>query len=189
MSKNHYIFIGNPGAGKSTLLNSQFCALKFKSGLGIGNGSGLTQIFSSNQKGNNIYIDVPGLADNNLLEAAAQEITKALKLDGIYKVIFVVDGNGLRVSPEDLSTLRVVLNSLVEIQNLKYALVLNKCGRTAIERVNGAKQTWIDNYCGLLPVKATDIFAYPMDPNAYDANDVLIPCNESFKNWLDGFSS
>ena len=179
MSKKYFIFIGNPQSGKLALLNRQFGKLAFRSSLG----NGSTPNFASHIEGKNIFIDVPEQADNNLMKVVA-EITKVLKPDGIYKFIFVV-GNGLRVSQEDLSTLEVVLNVLVEIPNLQYGLIINKCDKTAIDKVNCAKGTWIDNYCGRFPVKATDVFAYPADPNAYKANDILIPLNESFRNWLD----
>ena len=87
-AEEYVLFVGNPGGGKSTLLNSLLGKLHFKSGVSFG--QGLTTLFDSSVQDGVTFCDTPGLLDTALRQQAAEEITKALKQDGVYRIFFVV---------------------------------------------------------------------------------------------------
>ena len=71
-----------------------------------------------------IYLDILGLTDFNLREQAAEAIAKALKQDGIYQIFFVITLEAGRVWPEDVTTMKLVLESASDIEH--FNLVINK---------------------------------------------------------------
>lgn len=71
-----------------------------------------------------IYLDILGLTDFNLREQAAEAIAKALKQDGIYQIFFVITLEAGRVWPEDITTMKLVLESASDIEH--FNLVINK---------------------------------------------------------------
>ena len=79
------------------------------------------------------YLDTPGLADIKLKEQAATAITKALKQDGTYQVFFVITLEAGRVRPEDVITIRLVLESTSDIKY--YSLVINMLSTAAYDRL------------------------------------------------------
>lgn len=78
-------------------------------------------------------LDTPGLADVKLTEQAAKAITKALKQDGMYQVFFVITLEAGRVRPEDMTTIRFVLESTSDIKY--YSLIINKLSTVAYDRL------------------------------------------------------
>ena len=79
------------------------------------------------------YLDTPGLADIKMREKAAKEITTALKLGGIYQVFFVFTLESGRVRPEDITTIKLVLESASDIN--RFSLVINKLSAPAYNRL------------------------------------------------------
>ena len=79
------------------------------------------------------YLDTPGLADIKLRQEAAEAITKALKQDGTYQVFFVITLEAGRVRPEDMTTIRLVLESASDIKY--YSLIINKLSTIAHDRL------------------------------------------------------
>ena len=79
------------------------------------------------------YLDTPGLADIKLREQAAKAITKALKQDGTYQVFFVITLEAGRVRPEDMTTIKLVLESTSDIKY--YSLIINKLSTVAYDRL------------------------------------------------------
>ena len=79
------------------------------------------------------YLDTPGLADIKLRQQAAQAITKALKQNGTYQVFFVITLEAGRVRPEDMVTIRLVLESASDIKH--YSLIINKLSTIAHDRL------------------------------------------------------
>ena len=86
------------------------------------------------------YLDTPGLSDINMREKAAREITKALKLGGMYQVFFVFTLESGRVRPEDVTTIKLVLESAPDIKH--FSLIINKLSTNAYDRLfqNNAAQ-------------------------------------------------
>ena len=122
MSKKYRLFIGNPGVGKSTLVNCLAQKVLFKNGVSIG--SGMTYQMEKQEHDGIVYMDTPGLADIKLRKAAAEAITKALKQNGIYQIFFVVTLESGRVRPQDLATIKLVLENAKDITY--YSLIVNK---------------------------------------------------------------
>ena len=130
-SPKYRLFIGNPGVGKSTLANCVANASLFKSGVHFG--KGMTYKLDIKTHNGITYLDTPGLSDIQLREQAAKSITEALKKDGTYQVFFVITLEAGRVRPEDMTTIKLVLESASDIKH--YSLIINKLSTVAFDRL------------------------------------------------------
>ena len=130
MSQKYRLFIGNPGVGKSTLVNCLAQKVLFKNGVSIG--SGMTYQMEKKKHDGIVYMDTPGLADIKLRKAAAEAITKALKQNGMYQIFFVVTLESGRVRPQDLATIKLVLENAKDITH--YSLIVNKLTKAIYNR-------------------------------------------------------
>ena len=125
------VTIGNPGAGKSTILNAIAGKQLFKSGVSIG--SGLTFQLDRKTDNGNVYVDTPGISDNEHREKAGKDISVMLKEGGVYKMlIFVKESHG-RVITEDITTMKLVLDAAPEIGN-KFGIIVNQVGKKVMKR-------------------------------------------------------
>ena len=70
------------------------------------------------------YLDTPGLSDINIRKQAAKAITEALKQNGMYQIFFVITLEAGRVRPEDITTMKLVLQSSKDIRY--YSIIINK---------------------------------------------------------------
>ena len=116
------LFIGNPGVGKSTLANCIANKYLFKSGVSLGHGPTF-QLDLKEHKGIT-YLDTPGLVDIKLREQAAKAITKALRKNGRYQIFFVITLEAGRIRPEDMATIKLVMDSTSDIKH--YSIIINK---------------------------------------------------------------
>ena len=117
------IAIGNPGAGKSTILNGLAREILFKSGISIGNG--LTYQLDERQNEEGKFFDTPGLADDTHRKAAGEAISTALRRGGNFKILFFVLTQSGRIVVQDVTTIKLVLDAVPEIEN-RYGIVINK---------------------------------------------------------------
>ena len=101
----------------------------FKSGFKLG--GGLTFQLDSKIYDGITYMVTPGLADVKLRMEAAQAISKALKQDGIYQIFFVIKLEAGRIRPEDMATIRLVLDSSKDIKY--YSIIINKLSSKAYD--------------------------------------------------------
>jgi len=116
--------IGNPGVGKSVILNGLVGSVVFASGLSYGRG--LTSCLQKHTvRGGNTYCDTPGLSDTMMRERAAEEIGRALRQGGVFKIIFVMTLEAGRVRPDDNATRKLVLEAAPEI-GFRYSILINK---------------------------------------------------------------
>ena len=122
MSQKYRLFIGNPGVGKSTLVNCLTQKVLFKSGASVG--KGLTYELGMEKHNDIIYLDTPGLADIELRETAAKAITEVLRKNGRYQIFFVVTLESGRVRPQDVATIKLVLENAKDITS--FSLIINK---------------------------------------------------------------
>jgi len=101
----------------------------FQSGSSIG--SGLTYELEMKEVDGTVYMDTPGLMDTRKREAAANAITLALRQEGHYRVMAVVTLEQGRIRPDDVSLLKLVLDSAIQLT--AYSLVLNQVNK-AVKR-------------------------------------------------------
>lgn len=78
-------------------------------------------------------MDTPGLEDIKYRQQAAEEISKALKQNGKYQVVFVLTLESGRVRPQDVTLVNLVLECTPEIY--QYGVIFNKLTRSAIGRI------------------------------------------------------
>lgn len=103
----------------------------FKSGFNVA--SGLTFQLDLKKHGGITYLDTPGLADVTLRETAAKAITEALKKNGTYQIFFVTTLESGRIRPEDMATIKLVLDSAPDIKD--YSLIINKLSLVAYNKL------------------------------------------------------
>jgi len=125
MEKGNRIIIGNPGVGKSTLLNSVAGEIVFASGWSSGKGK--TRKLVQSKIGSITYSDTPGMGSTE----AGEEISKVLKQGGPCQILFAVTEEYGRVRPQDVATMKVVLNAAPEIKN-NFGIIVNKCTKKQI---------------------------------------------------------
>lgn len=133
---DHVIALGNPGAGKSSFLNSILGECVFKSGYSYG--SGMTTILQTITRQGVSFSDTPGLSDINTRKIAAQEITKALKVNGLTLLAFVVTLEAGRIRPDDIATAKTILEAIEPclLQDSSYCVIINKMKKRDINDEN-----------------------------------------------------
>jgi energy-coupling factor transporter ATP-binding protein EcfA2 len=184
------IMIGNPGVGKSTLLNMLLGVAAFKSG-GSDDGLGVTSALQVYKNSDGItFIDTPGLADVKRREQAAKEIERALKLEpqARYRIVFVTTLLNGRVLPQDLATIRAVLEALRDVPELFYGVVINQLPPGACEdlKKDASKRHKYEAFFlfdGLPP--PTSFFFFPRDEALEGATDAIAPPRADFVEWLN----
>jgi len=132
----YIIFVGNPGTGKSTLLNGLINEAKFLSGISFGEGK--TTILQLVTKSAITYGDTPGLSDIKMRKRAAEEITKILKQNGQYKIFFVCTLESGRVRPDDVTTIKLVLESITV--PIEYGIIVNKITKQLQHRLQESEE-------------------------------------------------
>lgn len=119
------ILLGNPGSGKSTLLNSFIGSCEFKSGISFG--GGMTRQWKAVTLPNNVtFIDTPGLADYEIRSEVAKNITEALQEGGNFKFLFVATTLNGRFKAEDVTTIKLVLDAVPQIDVDKFGIIVNQ---------------------------------------------------------------
>jgi len=131
------LLIGNPGTGKSTILNGLLQRQAFESGVSLG--KGLTSVCQVERDSmGNVYIDTPGLSDVFMREKAAQEISKALRTGGIFKIFFVITLEAGRIRGDDKTTIRLVTQAAPI--GSRYSIIVNKLEPEIIELLKEPQQ-------------------------------------------------
>eukprot|EP01091_Cochliopodium_minus_P018690 TRINITY_DN7650_c0_g2_i1.p1 TRINITY_DN7650_c0_g2~~TRINITY_DN7650_c0_g2_i1.p1 ORF type:complete len:335 (-),score=106.93 TRINITY_DN7650_c0_g2_i1:359-1243(-) len=98
-------------------------------------GEGMTKKFQGIEYNGKLYVDTPGLSDINMRKDAAKEITKALKIGGIYQLVFVITLIAGRVQPDDVTTINLVLDSIDRM--VPYGVIINKCSEKLMNNISG----------------------------------------------------
>jgi len=122
------MLFGNPGVGKSTIINSVVGKIVSHSGFSR-TGSGITTKYSPYHSKLGILLDTPGLDDVKTRATACEEITKALKQNGTYKLIFLCTMESGRVRGNDVATVESVMNAV----DCPYNVIVTKLGKVAYE--------------------------------------------------------
>lgn len=177
---HNIILLGNGGSGKSTLGNALNSCVKFY--------SGLPRDFSTNQ-GTTVcetygkITDTPPLSAITFEQQKANgiEITKALKQNGPYVLVFVITVESGHISAHDLITMRIILNSLKNISDIKFGVVINKSSTKLTQNLDAYKKH-INN---MMSIKTEYIYAYDFCANALDCDNVLLSSNIKFTNFIN----
>ena len=190
------IVIGNPGAGKSTILNGLAGEILFKSGISIGDGMTYQLDERENERGT--FFDTPGLADNTLREAAGNAISTALRKGGNFKVLFFIMTEAGRVVRQDVTTLKLVLDSAPEIRN-QYGIVINKVPKNVLKILRNPEQAGVfltklfagipdDRRCAQSNITCLqfDSELDAEDNKLIDLNEVKTQHHGSFKHFVYG---
>ena len=90
-------------------------------------GSAKTNCLNSKEHSGIWYLDTPGFADTNYRQVASKAITDALKKNGLYQVFFVLTLSSGRLRPQDMETIRLVLQCTVDITS--YTILVNKLSK------------------------------------------------------------
>jgi len=139
--QKHVVMIGSRGVGTSTLSN---CLMNSRVEHGLSSNemfqsgifsSGTSSKLNSKELSDTIYITTPGLdnTQKQTIEEAAEEITKALKKDGDYQIVFVVTLESGRLRHPDVTMIKLVLDSAKEITY--YGVIFNKIGKDMLESI------------------------------------------------------
>jgi len=127
------LLFGNPGVGKSTIISTILGTPGAAESGPSFDGSGVTSkmkeyiVPSGNKFEGHRIVDVPGLDDVKKAKEAAAEITKALKLNKNYIVVFVATLEAGRVRASDSATINAVLGAVDE-RKFPYSVCINKVG-------------------------------------------------------------
>ena len=137
------MLLGRPGSGKSTLLNSMIDRFEFRSSLSFG--AGKTRTWEAVTMKNDVtFIDTPGLSDPELRKEAANNITAALKEGGKFKILFMLTTLSGRVSPEDVTSMKVILDAVPTISENQFGIIVNRLGTAEYEGLRRSKQNFAD---------------------------------------------
>lgn len=132
--KRRIVFAGNPGRGKSSLLNCLIGKAVFKSGISIGEGMTYRMEEWQTEDGRCVYYDTPGLNDIARRKDAAEAIREALRQGGNYVLMFIWTLDNGRARPEDLQTLRVVLDA-IQLENFPFYIIFNQLNAKVKEQL------------------------------------------------------
>jgi septin family protein len=188
---SNIIFCGNPGSGKSTLLNSLIGAVRFESGVSLG--EGLTKEsevgLPTQRSGGRSFIDTPGLSDAAMREKAAEEIRKAFKIGGKYSLCFVLTLQAGRVMPEDLTTIELVLTAVPDI--LDYGLIFNKVSEPVLAQIREkGEKALLDKVFRNFKCKTTEkVFFNPENEALRDRDNVLAEASPDLWKFVDSVNS
>lgn len=138
-------------------------------------GQGLTSKLDIKELGGRIFIDTPGLADKKLREEAAQTITEALQRGGMFKICFVVTLDSGRPRPDDLCTMKLVMDA-AKIPENRYGVNFNKLSPEAMRILRNEVQKrrrLLETLFG--DVKPTKfVFFNEVEPALNDPDDALV---------------
>eukprot|EP00808_Paulinella_micropora_P008652 g53434.t1 len=187
-----YLFLGNPGSGKSTLANTAAGKLLFESGASYGSGMTVicqSQLLEQGPLAGQRVADAPGLSDPITRRKAAAEITKALKYNTNYKLIFVLSLESGRVRPDDCATVVSILLALPK--GVPYNIIINKVSRRCLADLEDpANRTKLMASVATVVEQAWAYASDPLfvehDPEAYDAPNCLLakPIASGVIQWL-----
>ena len=181
--KDFLIMCGNPGTGKSTILNCLVGQPIFQSG--ISPGHGLTTELQLVQVGTTTYGDTPGLDDDTHREKAAAAITRALKQNGVYKLLFVVKLDAGRVRAADAATMRLVLDAVPK--HVPYGILVNQVGAAVYRHVQEGTQGFRESILAQLMVghrTTSSVYFMPRNRAWEEADNVVSELPASFTQFV-----
>jgi GTP-binding protein EngB required for normal cell division len=180
---NYLVFIGNPGTGKSALINALVVESIAKSGLSL---SGITSKLQQIEHDDLILIDTPGLADIEIQEQAALEIEKSLKLNGLYRIFFVLNIKAGRIIDKDCDTINRVLKAIDNCRK-KFHIIINRIDEIEKEEIfenNIAYLRFRSTLEGRLHLKPKSITTIDLDIDLKDKLHDFIALREEVRQFI-----
>ena len=114
--------------------------------------------------------NLQGLADVKLGKEAAKEISKSLKNDGRFKLIFVVTLEAGRIRPEDVTTINLVLDAINH--PVEYGVIVNKVNRKFVQKISNSEGLFHAIFAGFNSgERKTDKFYYMSRDEELEDND------------------
>jgi hypothetical protein len=131
------------------------------------------------------YGDTPGLSDMKKRKQAAAEITKSLKKDGKYRLVFVCTLESGRVRPDDVTTIETVLEAIND-EEFPYGIIINKMKSRMLNKYEREAETkQAINTCLNYKHRPTNyIFAYPFDEALDDKDNEVVKPHSEFLQFL-----
>ncbi|KAK3815549.1 MAG: hypothetical protein J3R72DRAFT_461632 [Linnemannia gamsii] len=133
---DNILLVGNTGVGKSSILNLFGASFEADFSLidGLTTKTSFTEVEIDGKQVR--LIDAPGLVENSDKRIAqnAEELTRALKFDGKYKLVFVYQSNGGRLLPQDVYTTTKVCHAIGYC--LEVGLIINKVDEEHMDNYN-----------------------------------------------------
>ena len=195
--------------GKSTILNGLIGAIKFLSGFSAG--KGMTESLQLHEHTDGIiygdtpvnsplfstltfpvftleilslFVKIKGLSDVKLRKKAAKSITKALRSDGRFKLIFVATVEAGRVRPDDVTTINLVLDAINH--PVEYGVIVNKVTRKFVLKVTNSEENFNAIFGGFnTGERKTDHFFYMEKKEELDDEDnKLAVMPEDLRNFI-----
>ena len=177
------IFAGSPGVGKTALVNAMAGRVIFDSG--AKKDAYLTGLTRSLQlhhvSPTEVLGDTPGLDNPKQREEAGRVITEALKRGGRYRIVFVVSLKQGRVSPQDATTIRVILEAVKRNdQQIPFAIIINSVGLKLYERIvqqcdDVLEKTLITYLLGCTTRSTEHFLLLPKEQSLFGKSNVLPP--------------
>merc|ERR1719277_2369803 len=130
-------------------------------------------------------MDTPGLADLKLRSQASEAIATALRSGGWYRLFFVVTLEAGRFKPDDLTTIRLVLQASKDIKD--YGLILNKVSKRVARQLEDPNEmnSLMDLVFGDPNIpRTTRVFLNPDDPDLRDEDDMYVPASIELKRFV-----
>jgi hypothetical protein len=133
------------------------------------------------------YGDTPELSDTEKRKQAAAEITKALKANGRYRLVFVCTVEAGRVRPDDVTTIHTVLDA-VNDEKFPYGIIINKMTPRLLDKYTNEADTntrQAINTCLNYNHSPTPfIFAYPLNEALNDEDNRVVEPHPEFVRFL-----
>jgi GTP-binding protein EngB required for normal cell division len=183
--RENRLFLGNPGTGKSTLINCMVGQRVFRSGTNWG--SGLTKEYQRYIHDDVVYMDTPGLADQRIIQQAAEAITTALNEPGTYKLFFMVRLQYGRVVSEDLATIERVLDS-IDLPSISFSILINNLGKKQYETLlrRGTELTQVLALMNSGRYSTSSVFFIPTLAELDEADDQITQLPRETVEFIEG---
>jgi len=132
--------------------------------------------------------DTPGLETRKKRKEAAEAIYQALKVSGVYKILFVVTIEMGRLRPADIATMQIVLNAA---HITKYGVIMNRCKPRTLRKLNDINEedlrfTNKEFYANIIGVKTDQLCFAPFVLCLDGEDNMLWDYDEGFKE-VDSF--
>jgi GTP-binding protein EngB required for normal cell division len=175
----NFLFVGRSQTGKSTLVNSLL-------GVSDGTKKPSTERGSIHRRhhSNTRYGESPDLAVADAVERAnaAKTIETFLReCKHNCKLVFVCTLESGRVHPDDVTTIKVVLDAIND-DTFPYSIVVNKTSARLKCDSDYSDRLLSIMSCG--HKNPAEIFFYPYDEQLADADNVIVKPNDDFRNFM-----